>query len=91
MGRTGRKAECGAVGSLEGEQVMYETSEILIFQDVSFGTQGSSYRFTVMHEGLDVSGQCSITQTQRLPGFKGLCYCLSSSQAGTDKETQVSA
>lgn len=76
MGRTGRKAECGAAGSLEGEQVMYKTSEILIFQDVSFGTQGSSYRFTVMDEGLDVSGQCSVTQTQRLPRFKGLLLSL---------------
>lgn len=87
----GRKGECGAVGPLEGEQVMYETSEILIFPDVSFGTQGSSYRFAVMGEGQDVSGQCSVTQTQRVLGYKGLSYCLSLGQAGTDKETQVSA
>ena len=91
MGRTGRKGERGALGSLEGEQVMYETSEILIFPDVSFGTQGSSCRFAVMGEGQDVSGQHSVTQTRRVPGYKGLCCCLSLGQAGTDKETQVSA
>ena len=44
-----------------------------------------------MGEGQDVSGQRSVTQTQRVPGYKGLCCCLSLGQAGTDKETEVSA
>lgn len=87
----GRNGDCGAMGSLEEEQAMYETSEIVIFPDVSFGTQGSSCRFAVMGEGQDTSGQRSVTQTRKVPRYKGLYYCLSLGQAGTDKETQVSA
>lgn len=44
-----------------------------------------------MGEDRDESGQCSVTQPQRVPGYEGLCYCLCLDQVGTDKETQVSA
>lgn len=73
MGRMGRKGEYSVMGSPEGEYVTYETSEILSFPDVSFGSQGSSCRFAVMGEGQDVSGQHSVTQTRRVPAYKGLC------------------
>lgn len=58
------------MGSLEGEQIMHETSKILIFPDVSFVSQGSRCRLAVMKESQYVSGQHSITQTQIMSGYK---------------------
>ena len=42
MGRTGRKGECGALGSLEGEQVMYETSDDSSSQVSALGPRGAA-------------------------------------------------
>jgi len=63
MGRTGRKGKRGTMGSLEGEQVMHETSETPIFPATSFGTQGSSYRLTAVGQGNALSprhGECRV-------------------------------